>query len=108
MGHERDAMLLVRAELCDRVAALSDRLSPAEFTARVEGIGALAAAYGLIPVVRLAHALGRAVAAAGHGTVRACPTALYIGRLQDAIGCESTDERTSQSILASISVRLGG
>ena len=64
----------------------------------------LAAAYGLIPVVRLAEALERAVfeSMGAH-----CPRALYLGRLRDAIGCERLDEQASQAMLASISVRLG-
>jgi hypothetical protein len=110
MGHGQDAMLLVRAELCDRLATLSDiagRLSPADFTARVEMIRTLAAAYGLIPVVRLAEALERAIGASDPRNVRACPIALYLARLQDAIGCESVDERTSEALIASVSVRLG-
>ena len=110
MGHGQDAMLLVRAELCDRLATLSDlagRLGPADFTARVETIRTLAAAYGLTPVARLAEALERAIGASNPTDVRACPTALYLARLQDAIGCDSVDERTSEALIASVSVRLG-
>ena len=40
------------------------------------------------PVVRVADALERAVAEDRIG----CPTALYLGRLLDAIGCEAMDE----------------
>jgi hypothetical protein len=101
-----DAMMLVRAELCERLEslqALPRRLSGRDFTAGVDAIRSLAAAYGLIPVVRLAEALERAVFEYG----RDCPRALYLGRLRDAIGCERLDEQASQAILASISVRLG-
>src|SRR5688572_32852035 len=100
-----DAMMLVSAELCERLEslqALSRRLSSHDFTASVDAIRSLAAAYGLIPVVRLAEALERAV----YESDGRCPTALYLGRLQDAIGCERVDEQASQAILASISVRL--
>ena len=100
-----EGMLLVRAELCERLEslqALSRRLSERDFTASVDAIRSLAAAYGLIPVVRLAEALERAVQES-HGR---CPRALYLGRLHDAIGCERLDEQASQAILASISVRL--
>ena len=110
MAHGHDALLLVRAELCDRLATLSEgggRLGFKEFTARVETIRTLAAAYGLTPVVRLTEALERAVAVSGSRDVRTCPTALYLARLQDAIGCDSMDERTSEALLASVSVRLG-
>lgn len=106
MRAEHDAMMLVRADLCERLEALqalSRRMSAGDFTANVDAIRCLAAAYGLTPVVRLAEALERAVCE----DEKACPTALYLGRLRDAIGCERMDEQASQAILASISVRLG-
>ena len=105
MRAEHDAMMLVRADLFDRLdslQALSRRRSPDDFTADVDAIRSLAAAYGLIPVVRLAEARERAM----FEEAGACPTALYLGRLRDAIGCERLDEQASQAILASISVRL--
>jgi hypothetical protein len=101
-----EAMMLVRAELCERLEslqALSRRVAARDFTAGVDAIRSLAAAYGLFPVVRLAEALERAV----YESDGRCPTALYLGRLRDAIGCDPLDERASQAILASISVRLG-
>ena len=102
-----DAMLLVRAELCDRLdslQSLSRRRSARDFAASVDAIRTIAAAYGLIPVVRLAEALERAVCESNVG----CPKSLYLGRLHDAIGCERLDEQASQAMLASVSVRLGG
>jgi hypothetical protein len=108
MRGTNEAMMLVRGELCERVGALSQypgRAGAAEFVARVDGIRSLAAAYGLHPVVRLAEALERAVGERGRN-IRACPVALYVSRLEDAIGCERLDEGASEAILASISVRL--
>ena len=105
MRIENDAMMLVRAELSERLhalQALSRRLSTGDLAADVDAIRSLAAAYGLIPVVRLAEALERAVCEDRKG----CPTDLYLGRLHDAIGCERLDEQASQAILASISVRF--
>jgi hypothetical protein len=106
MRHEADGMVLVRAELCERAAGLAAarRLSARDFADSVEGIRRLASAYGLMPVVRIADALARAVAE-DRG---ACPRALYLGRLQDAIGCEAMEESAVEAMLASISVRLGG
>jgi hypothetical protein len=109
MRPEADSMLLVRAELCDRLDSLqaaARRLSTRDFTGRIESIRMLAAAYGLVPVVRLAEALEHAIARSERREVRACPTALYLARLQDAIGCERLDEEASEAILASVSVRL--
>ena len=105
MRAEQDAMMLVRADLGDRLAriqTLSKRASSRDFAEKVEALRRVAAAYGMIPVVRLAEALERA-AADGTG----CPTALYLSRLQDAIGCERLDEEASQALIASVSVRLG-
>lgn len=105
MRMEADGMMLVRAELCERLASLQTaarRHSARDFSESVAGIRRLAAAYGLTPVVRVADALERAVAEDGGG----CPRALYLGRLQDAIGCEPMDEGAAQAILASVSIRL--
>ncbi|MEO7178920.1 MAG: hypothetical protein ABIW83_08750 [Allosphingosinicella sp.] len=99
-------MMLVRAELCERLASLqtaAGRLSQRDFASSLGGIKHLAAAYGLTPVVRVAEALERAVAEDG-----GCLRALYLGRLQDAIGCELMDESAAQAMLASVSVRLCG
>ena len=109
MRPESDAMLLVRAELCERLdslQAMSRRLSARDFTDHVEGMRLLAAAYGLTPVARLAEALERAIGeSAGHDP-RQCPTALYLARLHDAIGCTRLDEPAAEALLASVSVRL--
>ena len=105
MQAANEAMLLVRAELCERLEFLQNqarRLSARDFTQGVDAIRTIAAAYGLIPVVRLAEALERAVCESN-----GCPRSLYLGRLQDAIGCEQMDEQASQAMLASISVRMG-
>jgi hypothetical protein len=105
MRPEADGMMLVRAELCERLEslqALAKRHSMRDFTERVGAIRRLAAAYGLTPVVRVADALERAVAE-DRG---ACPRALYLSRLEDAIGCERLEESSAQALLASISIRL--
>jgi hypothetical protein len=104
MRPEADGIMLVRAELCERLASLqaSRRLSARDFTENVESLKRLAEAYGLTPVVRVAEALERAVAE-DRG---ACPRALYLGRLQDAIGCEPMEEGAAEALLASICVRL--
>ncbi|HEX8653827.1 MAG TPA: hypothetical protein VF693_01205 [Allosphingosinicella sp.] len=99
MGDNRDAMMVVRSELFDRLDRLrqvSGRASPADFERRLEGIISLAGAYGLRPVARLGEALRQ-----GAG-----PAPLYLERMRDAIRCERVDEATAQAMLASVSVRL--
>lgn len=105
MRPEADGMNLVRAELCERLASLQTaarRLSERDFSESVDAIKRLAAAYGLTIVVRVADALERAVAE-DRG---ACPRALYLGRLHDAIGCEALGESAAEAMLASVSIRL--
>ena len=107
MRQEHEAMMVIRAELCDRLESLQRLARPMsahDFAASVVSIRSLAGAYGLTPVVRLAQALERAVAEAGEG---ACPIALYLDRLRDAIGCERSDDSVSEAMIASVSVRLG-
>jgi hypothetical protein len=107
MRAEQDAMTVVRAELCERLAALrsySERQGPRDFARTVAGISRLASAYGMTPVVRLAEALDRAARASSSGGRE---TSLYLDRLQDAIGCTRSDEAASEAMIASISVRFG-
>lgn len=104
MRQDRDAMMVVRAELSrrlDHLRRLSGRAARCEFDSRVEGIRALAAGYGLGPVARVAEALQASGERPGSGA------APYLERLRDAIGCERADDHAVQAILASISVRLG-
>jgi hypothetical protein len=107
MRDDRQAMMVVRAELCDRLERLrrlSGRYSRAQAKDSVEAIRVMAAAYGLKPVVRLAEALERAIAQDPAGS---WPSTLYFDRIRDAIGCERMDDAASQAMIASVSVRLG-
>jgi len=106
MRADHDGMLLVRAELCDRLDSLqkvAGRIAVRDLKQRIGAIRTMAAAYGLLPVVCLAEALERAIAAQPRG----CPAGLYFDRLRDAIGCERLDEAAGQAMLASVSIRLG-
>jgi hypothetical protein len=116
MREERDAMMLVRAELGERLEGLerlwagtpstSPRASARDFAASISAIRTLAATYGLLPTVRLAEALERAVAHDSRWRRASCSTALYLDRLHDAIDCSRSDEQASEAIIASVSVRL--
>ena len=105
MGAGNDGMMLVRAELCERLEHLqsySRRRSRADYSTKVASIRHMAAAYGMNPVVRLAEAMERAIAEAGP---RSCTAGLYVDRLYDAIGCGRTDEAASEALLASIKIQ---
>jgi hypothetical protein len=106
MQWDQDGMLLVRADLCDRLDRLqrsAQRLTVRDMMQQISGIRTIAAAYGLVPLVDLSLALERAI----QSQPRGCPAGLYFDRLRDAIGCERIDEGASEALLASISVRLG-
>lgn len=99
--------MVVRADLCDRLDRLqqaAERMNVRDLMAGIATIRTMAAAYGLVPVVMLASAFERAIQAQPRG----CPAGLYFDRLRDAVGCTSLDEATSQALLASVHVRLGG
>ena len=104
-----DGMMVVRAELCDRLDHLQRAMARAnvrDFSQRIGAIRTMAAAYGMIPVVCLCEAFDRAVRAQPRG----CPAGLYFDRLRDAIGCEARSETDNdaarEALLASISIRL--
>lgn len=106
MRWDDDGMMLVKADLCDRLDALqcaAARLNVRELARGIGSIRTTASAYGLAPVVSLADAFGRAIRAEPRG----CPAALYLERLRDAIGCGRLDDDASNALLASVSVRLG-
>ncbi|HEY5711028.1 MAG TPA: hypothetical protein VIT38_03960 [Allosphingosinicella sp.] len=106
MKMDHDGMMLVRADLCDRLDSLqlaAGKIALRDLVQRIGAIRTLAAAYGLAPVACLAEALERAIAA----EPRNCPAGIYFDRLRDAIGCQRLDDAASQAMLASVSIRLG-
>jgi hypothetical protein len=109
MRLETDAMMLVRADLCERLESMrhfSARQANRDLGGSIADIRRLAAAYGLTPVARLAEALERSMAQTG-AQGRSCAAALYLDRLHDAIGCGRSDDQASQAMLASVSIRMG-
>ena len=105
MRDEADGMVVVRAELSDRLDSLQQamaRASVRDLSQRIGAIRTMAAAYGMIPVVCLCEAFDRAVRVQPRG----CPAGLYFERLRDAIGCQAQGEEASEALLASISIRL--
>jgi hypothetical protein len=105
MRDETDGMMVVRAELSDRLDSLQRAMARAnvrDLSQRIAAIRNMASAYGMIPVVCLCDAFDRAVRAQPRG----CPAGLYFERLRDAIGCHAQGEEASEALLASISIRL--
>ena len=107
MRSEQDAMMVVRADLCERLEALrrySRQQQATDFAETIAGMRLVAAAYGLTPVVRLSEALERAMLRADSSG--SCQKALYLDRLEDAIGCGRLDDAASEAMIASVSVRF--
>lgn len=101
---EHDGLLIIRAELCDRLDSLratAEKMTVREVAQGIAAIRTVASAYGLIPVVCVADAFERAIRA----EPSFCPASLYFERLRDAIGCGAADAEAATSMLASISVR---
>ena len=106
MGCEQDGLMVVRADLVDRLDRLQQaaaRMNVRDFVHGLAQIRTLASAYGLLPVVNLADAFERAIRAQPRG----CPAGLYFNCLRDAVGCTTLDDSTSQALLASVQIRLG-
>ena len=107
MGCEQDGMLVVRADLADRLERLqlaAERMSVRDLVQDLARVRTLAAAYGLLPVGVLAEAFERAIQAQPRG----CPAGLYFDRLRDAVGCRSVDAAVTQALLASVSIHTRG
>lgn len=101
----REAMMIVRADLCQRLKALERQAERGErvaFAATLRSMRDIGDAYGCAPVVSIVDAIGRLPMGAGHHR----SAALYLDRLHDAIACDRLDERASEALLASVSVHL--
>jgi len=102
-----DGMMLVRANLCDRLDALEKALAARGSLgvgAHADAIAAVAGDYGMGSVQRLAEGLSVALGAGGRGAA----VGPWIERLRDSIGCEAVDDQAGTSWLASVLVRLAG
>jgi hypothetical protein len=100
-----DGMQLVRAELFTRIDRLERQLAargPLVGREEVAGIVGMAAEYDLVPVRRLAEGLGVALASGGRGAA----IGPWVERLRDALSCDARDEKSAETWLASVLVRL--
>jgi hypothetical protein len=107
MGIENEALLKVRADLCDRIDALAEqalKLRAGQVATAVDGIRRVARDYGFDAVAEIAHSLESAMARAD-GAVLARP---YLDAMRDLIGCETIAPHAAQAWLASIHQRLYG
>lgn len=106
MGHQ-DALLHVRAGLCDRIDALATglpTLSTLKLCDQVDDIRRVAQAHGFAPLARLAGALESAMASGERGG----RVQTYLELMRDAACCERLDEDAGTAFLAAASVRFHG
>lgn len=109
MDMDHDRQLLIRAELGDLLNVL--RLTPfdsnpVQFLIRLEAIRQTAVAHNFTAVAEIASmfeaTMQRVIETGGADSVIGC----FTGILDDAIGCSQLSPVVTQSLLASVAVRL--
>ncbi len=107
MGIACDALMQVRAQLCDRIDTLAEQLphmNGHQFAYQVDEVRRIAREYGLLPVEELARGLESALSGSGC-SMMVLP---FLETMRDAIACERVDAAAAQSYLAAVNQRLYG
>lgn len=107
MGIACDALMQIKAQLCDRIDTLAEQLphmNAHQLAHQVDEVRQIARAYGLLPVEELARGLESALSSSGC-EIMVLP---FLETMRDAVGCNSIDAVTAQSYLAAVNQRLYG
>jgi hypothetical protein len=107
MGVAPDGLMVVRAQLCDRIDAIAAelaQLSPSQVAARIDEVRCVARDYGLVPVEAIAQGLESALS----GLTACASVRPWLDTMRDAVGCERADPATVQTYLAAIGQRIYG
>jgi hypothetical protein len=107
MGAASDALLTVRAKLCDRIDQIAHELphlSLQKLAFAIDDVRRIARDHGLTPVVELARGLESALSTS-HDQIMVLP---YLDSMRDAVGCDRLDEATTQTYLAFVNQRQYG
>jgi hypothetical protein len=109
MEMDHDRTMLIRAELCDLLDALkltSFETNPLQFLVRLEAIRQTAIAHHFSAVAEIASvfeaSMERVLQSGGADSV----ISSFNGILGDAIGCTQLSPAVTQSLLASVAIRL--
>lgn len=109
MDMDHDRQMLIRAELSDLLDALrltSFETNPLQFLVRLEAIRQTAIAHHFAAVAEIASvfeaSMSRVMETGGADSV----VDSFSGILGDAIGCSQLSPAVTQSLLASVAVRL--
>jgi hypothetical protein len=107
MGIACDALMQIKAQLCDRIDALAEQLphmSLTQLANQVDDVRRIAREYQLLPLEQLARGLGSALSTS-EGSIMVLP---FLETMRDAVGCERVDAAAAQSYLAAVNQRLYG
>lgn len=107
MGIAKDALMLVQAQLSERIdmlAAELSRLPLSRLAHEVDALRQVAEANGLASVVEIAHRLESELATSRSALIAGS----FLEAMRDAVGCEPLDEGASRTYLAAINQRLYG
>lgn len=109
MDMDHDRQMLIRAELSDLLESLrltSFDTNPLQFLVRLEAIRQTAIAHHFSAVAEIASvfeaSMSRVIEHGGADSV----VSNFTGILDDAIGCQQLSSSVTQSLLASVAVRL--
>ena len=106
MRCEHDGMMVVRADLCDRLDRLQRTAERMTIRDLVQGIARDPHDRRRLRPRSRSSASPTPSSARSAPQPRGCPAGLYFDRLRDAIGCERLDEAASEALLASVSIRF--
>jgi hypothetical protein len=107
MGIACDALMQIKAQLCDRIDELAEQLphmNGHQLAHQVDEVRRIARAYGLLPVEELARGLESALSTS-ECSIMVLP---FLETMRDAVGCERVDAAAAQSYLAAVNQRLYG
>ena len=107
MGFAADALMQVRAQLCDRIDRIASEmahLSPSQLACQIDELRRTARDHGMLPLEELARGLESALSGS-EGGVMVLP---FLESMRDAVGCERIDAAAAQSYLAAVNQRLYG
>ncbi|MBL0923142.1 MAG: hypothetical protein IBJ12_01565 [Sphingomonadaceae bacterium] len=109
MDMDHDRQMLVRAELSDLLEALrltSFDTNPLQFLVRLEAIRQTAVAHHFAAVAEIASVFEAAMSQVIESGGADCVVHSFSDILGDAIGCSQLSPAVTQSLLASVAVRL--
>ena len=109
MEMDHDRMTMVRAELCDLLDALqltSFDANPIQFLVRLEAIRQSAIAHQFTAVAEIAGVFEASMQRVIHRGGADSVISSFSDILSDAIGCSQLSPAVTQSLLASVAIRL--